>query len=102
MTETDLQRSIKQALEAAGFWVVRTAAAGKRSSRGIRNLEPGFPDLTIISPMLAFLETKMPGEKISAVQAAWHERATKKGVRVATVSSVMEALQTAIRWRSTP
>ncbi len=103
MSETELQRAIKEALEGMGVWVVRTASAGKRSSRGVKTGEPGIPDLHLVSLYPAndesgWLEVKLPGEDLSEDQIKWHARAQARGIRVETVFSVSQAVQVARLW----
>lgn len=99
MTETDLQRSIKKALERNGFWVLRMGVNMKRGKRGTQSGEPGTPDLLMLGRARGWLEIKVPGGELSDEQRSWHERAIAQGERVATVTSVEDAIRTAIRWR---
>lgn len=96
MSETDVQRAITQTLRTMGVWVIRTQASGRRGKRSIATGEPGMPDLYL--PGLGHIEVKRPGEKRSTEQVAWHERAEKAGVRVATVTSPLEAADVVLSW----
>ncbi len=109
MSETMLQLAIKEALEGMGVWVLRTASAGKRSSRGVRTGEPGVPDLHLVSlttngvdcDKSGWLEVKLPGERLSTDQVEWHKRAKERGIRVGTVTSPSEAWELVLEWRET-
>ena len=90
MTETELQRSIKQALELLGFWVVRMGVSMKRGPRGTQAGEPSMPDLLVLNP-LQFLEVKLPGGVLSDVQETWHARAKEAGLPVRVVESARES-----------
>ena len=97
MSETDLSRSIRAALVKAGFWVIRIQSGTAHRGR-MKLAEAGTPDLYL--PGFGHLEIKVPGAKPNAHQLEWHEKARRLGVRVATVDSIREALETAMRWRS--
>ena len=97
MSETELQRLIMNTLQALGFWVVRTAVKGKRGKLGVRTGETGMPDLCIVSPS-GWLEVKLPDGRLSDEQEAWHRRARNRGIKVATVRSVEEAVEIVRSW----
>lgn len=97
MSETKLSASIRGALAANGFWVVRLGSVGHHGKRSLGTGEPGLPDIMLVG--LGFLEVKTDKGKLSAVQVAWHQKATHEGVRVATVRSVRDALTIALAWR---
>ena len=98
-SETQLSRDIQDTLKGCGFWVVRSATYSGRVKGGfLRTLEPGFPDLMILSPVVGFLEVKRPGEKRRDEQIAWHERAKKAGLNVATIESGRDAVQAVRGW----
>ncbi len=107
MSETDIQRAIKEALEGMGVWVIRTASAGKRSSRGVKTGEPGIPDLHLASlapsgpdaDKSGWLEIKKPGGRRSEAQMAWHAKAKARGIRAAVVESPAEAWEVVLEWR---
>lgn len=96
MSETDLQRSIKMALEQAGFWVVRTQVRGRNGPRSVATGEPGMPDLLLVG--VGYVEVKLPGGKLSQEQEAWHAKAKARGVKVTVAHSVAEAVTTANGW----
>jgi hypothetical protein len=97
MSETELQASIKKALEGMGVWVIRTGVSVKRSNRGTSSGVPGMPDLCL--PRYGWLEVKQPGHTLSPRQVAWHQKAAAHGIRVATVHSVLEAVEAVRSWR---
>jgi hypothetical protein len=97
MTESALQRAIVGYLHTAGIWVIRTGVSRKRGKSGTQSGEPGFPDLYL--PGLGHIEVKMPGEKLSAEQAAWHAKAERHGVRTAVAHAPKQALEIALAWR---
>jgi hypothetical protein len=97
MSEVELQKAIMDAMGQLGIWAIRTGVAVKLSNRGTASGVPGMPDLYL--PGLGHLEVKQPGHTLSPRQVIWHERAKKEGVRVATVTSVSEATETALRWK---
>jgi hypothetical protein len=97
MSEIDLQRGIMDSLAKLGIWAIRTGVAVKRSNRGTSSGVPGMPDIYL--PGLGHIEVKQPGHTLSPRQVMWHEKAAKEGVKVATVFSVAEAVETALRWK---
>ena len=101
MTETQLQRSIIEALQKMGVWVIRTAVSKKRG-RGFTG-EDGMPDLHVVhygpKGESGWLEVKRPGETLNENQVIWHDRARQAGVRVATVTSPIEAWGVVLDWR---
>jgi len=101
MSETDISRSIRAALTAAGFWVER-CNSGKVPTRAgyFAGMSDGTPDTMLLAPIVGFLETKTPIGKLRPAQKDWHRRAAKAGLRVGTVRSVEEAVRTAVAWRA--
>jgi hypothetical protein len=101
VTETDLQRSIRKALAAAGFWTERLNSGRVQTVRKswLQLCEVGTPDLLVLAPY-GFLEVKTRSGRLSIEQKHWHERAARKGVRVAVVRGVAEALDTVRGWQS--
>jgi hypothetical protein len=97
VSETELSKSIRIALEQSGFWVIRLQSSGRHGARTFATGEPGLPDLYL--PGLGHLEVKTPTGKLSEEQTAWHHRALKSGVRVGTVRSVSQAVDVARTWR---
>jgi hypothetical protein len=98
VSETELSASIRGALEANNFWVIRMNSSGRRGPRSVASGERGMPDLHLVA-LGAWLEVKLPDGELSADQKAWHFRAQQAGVRVAIVRSVHEALRAAMVWR---
>ena len=99
MSETDLSRSIQAALEASGVWVERIQAGQHRVKGGyLRCASPGTPDLLCVELSL-WLEVKTGNGKPRPSQELWHARAKSKGLRVAIVRSVSEALDAVNMWR---
>jgi hypothetical protein len=99
MSETDLSRSIRQALAAMGVWVIRVQAGQHRVRGGVLQCaEPGTPDLCLPA-LSAWFEVKTPKGALEASQVAWHQRATREGVKVAVVRSVSEAVTTVQEWQ---
>ncbi|HEU4544434.1 MAG TPA: VRR-NUC domain-containing protein [Jiangellaceae bacterium] len=97
-SEAALQRAVVKILESLGIWVIRTGVSVKRGKRGTQSGEPGMPDLW--TP-LGWIEVKLPGEKLSPDQEAWHNKARKHGhsVRVAVVRSVSVTLKVIESWK---
>jgi hypothetical protein len=95
--ETALQGGIIRGLTAVGVWCFRVPAGSIRhGSRYIQMCPKGTPD---VWTELGWLEVKVPGGKRSIDQVAWHERAERASIRVATVSSVAEAVAVVLAWR---
>lgn len=97
MSETELSASIRGALAANGFWVVRLGSVGHHGKRSLGTGEPGLPDIMLVG--LGFLEVKTEKGKLSEIQERWHAKALREGVRVATVRSIRDALTMALAWR---
>jgi hypothetical protein len=99
VSETDLSRDIQRSLGKLGIWCIRVHAGKVRVARGWMQLaEPGTPDLHC--PALAlWLEVKTQGGALEASQVAWHQRATREGVKVAVVRSVSDAISAVTRAR---
>jgi hypothetical protein len=96
LSETDLQRAIKEALEGMGVWVMRMGVNVKRSRFGTISGEPGCPDLWT---EYGWLEVKLPGEVLSPDQVDWHKKAKRHGLNVETVYSVGQAVDEIQHWR---
>jgi hypothetical protein len=99
MSETDLSRSIRKALKTLGVWCVRIQCGMARGWRddGLMLLaDKGTPD--IWTPH-GWLECKTKTGRLTKDQKLWHARASREGVRVATVTSIREALETVQQWR---
>lgn len=98
-SETDLSRSIRKALTSLGFWVIRVQAGIHRVRGGtLHCAEPGTPDLCL--PALGWLEVKTQGGALEASQVAWHQRATREGVKFAVVRTVADAVSTVREWQA--
>ena len=93
-SETQLQTEILDALHRIGVWAWRVNA-GVRG--GVRMAPAGTPDICVVNPP-GWLEVKRPGEKLRAEQRAWHEKARRRGVRVATVTSRQQAVTLVKAW----
>jgi hypothetical protein len=101
MKETDLSKSIREALHLAGYWTERVPAGKVETASGswMHSASKGCPDLLIVAPIYGWIEVKTAKGKLSDDQKAWHEKAAKAGVRVAVVRSVKEALEVVALWR---
>jgi len=99
VSETDISRAIRDELKRLGFWPVRIQSGKVKVKGGWMQLaEPGTPDICLVG--LGWFEVKTStGERLPS-QVAWHSRAAREGVRVATVRSVREAVEVAIRWEA--
>ena len=98
MSETDISRDIRKAIEAIGVPVERVQTGMVRVRGGWMHLaNDGTPDLW--TP-LGWLEVKRPGEEPDPEQKQWHARAEAWGVRVAVVTSVREAVDVVMRWKA--
>lgn len=95
MSETALSRSIRKALATLGVWCIRVQASSV--SVRVHGAEPGTPDLW--TP-LGWLEVKTLAGELLPSQVAWHLRAAREGVRVATVRSVEQAVRAVREWRA--
>jgi hypothetical protein len=101
VSETDISRSIRRTLTAAGFHVERINA-GKVRVRGgwFEGASAGTPDTVIVAPARAYgwLETKTEETDLNPNQRKWHAEAKRRGVRVAVVRTDWAALKTAQQW----
>lgn len=92
--ETALSRSIVAALRGLGYRVVRVHCGMARAMHGngiVKMAEPGTPDWVVVWPYI-WLETKdLTG--LSKEQREWHLWARAKGVPVAVVRSVGDAIK---------
>lgn len=88
-TETDLSRSIRKALETAGYRVERIQSGVIK--RRIHCASPGTPDLLVVDHPAMWLEIKMPGEDPTSVQILNHEDIRRRGGTVYVVNSISEA-----------
>jgi hypothetical protein len=102
VSETDLSRSIRNALQAKGCKVIRiqsgvvhVAARKPGQPKYYMHCAPiGTPDLLVIREpaIYTWLEVKTEDGKLNRYQQDWHEWATSSGIRVATVRSISEAI----------
>lgn len=100
MSETDISRSIRSALTAAGYHVERVNSGKVPTRNGwFAGANPGTPDTVVVAPTYCWLETKTATGKLNPSQKRWHEKAKASGVRVAVVRSAAEALATVNVWR---
>jgi hypothetical protein len=77
---------------------MRPVAATKTHARRVIRLAPaGTPDILVLHPY-GFLEIKTATGEIRASQVLWHRTARGRGVRVAVVRSIGEALQVVGGW----
>lgn len=95
--ETALSKSIRSALERLGHWVERIQSGQVPALYGgkvryIHCASSGTPDLHVVDRGI-WLEVKTPGARLRPQQVDWHARAKARGVKVATVRSVAEALE---------
>ena len=95
MSETELSKSIREALGLLGYVVWRQQSGRVRVRGAIMHLSPeGTPDLIGYTPQgrLIALEVKAPKGKERPAQTAWLARAKSAGCLVGTVRSVGEAV----------
>lgn len=100
--ETQLQSAIMSALESLGFWVIRTGRHKYRPGVAAPNFgDDGFPDVMVMVRGIGatFLEVKCPGKSPDPDQVAWHIKADLHSVRVATITSVADAVRTVRHWQ---
>jgi hypothetical protein len=92
--ETDLSKSIKTALEAMGFYVLRVNSGRVAVKRGWLWLAPaGTADLFAFKAgRVVALEVKVPGEVLDDAQVEWRDAWVAKGFSAACVHSIDEAL----------
>lgn len=99
MSETDLSRSIRDALARFGFWTERVNAGRVKARGGWHyGASNGTPDLVVVAPSYGWLEVKTDTGDLRDEQTAWHDRARNFGVRVAVVRSVEAALREVQAW----
>jgi predicted type IV restriction endonuclease len=100
MSETDLSRAIRNALTAKGCLVIRIqsgvvpVADRAKGKRYVHCAPLGTPDLLVIRDpaVYTWLEVKTEDGALNRFQQGWHERAVSRGIRVATVRSISEAI----------
>ena len=102
MSETDLQRAIIKALDQAGYWAFRINSGRFRGAGGYSQGAPaGTPDICVVWPP-GWLEVKLPKGTLSQKQEHWKTRARRHGLRVAVVSTVLDALAVVHDWATAP
>jgi hypothetical protein len=90
--ETSLQARIVEALELAGFLVIRVHSGTVKVKRGWMHLGPeGFPDLLVVGQR--FLEVKTDSGDPTPEQLAMHDRIRRAGELVAVVRTPAEAIR---------
>lgn len=95
MSETDISRTIKQALVDRGHRVIRIQAGSVAvGAYRLRFAEAGTPDLMVLTSFgtTVLLETKTEEGKLSDDQRRWHAWARGAGHRVEVVRSAREAV----------
>lgn len=101
MSETDISRTIRQALTAAGYHVERVNSGKVPTRNGwYAGASPGCPDTVVCAPAFAYgwLETKTDEGDLNDNQREWHAKAKRKGVRVAVVRTAREAVRVVNHW----
>lgn len=97
VSETQLSRSIQDALEGIGCLVARVQSGELRGAGGhhVQGAIAGTPDLWVAGHQgwQGWLEVKTPSGVISSHQEAWHSVARGRGVKVEVVRSVEQALR---------
>ena len=91
--ETAMKATALRFIQGMGVWAFKVHCG----RRGRIQLAPeGTPD---IWTQYGWLEGKTETGKLSPAQVAWHERARREGVNVATFRSPREALEQVLRWK---
>lgn len=82
MTETEIQKEIKDYLEDKGYLVYRMNSG--RGRYNIRMAPPGTPDLLVIlnNGQSIWIEVKQPGLKCTDIQKEMHQKLIDKGQKV--------------------
>ena len=79
MRESECQRKIIQALEAAGWYVVKIIQTNRN----------GWPDLQALKDgVCVFIEVKAPNGKLSELQKYRHKQLIKQGFTVLTLTQI--------------
>ena len=99
MSETQLSKSIKTALEKSGAWVLRIQSGIIPNGRGgfIHMAPRGTPDLLVMHPCWCWLEIKPPNgahhdKRTLESQQKFRDRCGRLGIAVAVVTSTEQAL----------
>lgn len=105
MTETELKLDIRHALTECGVWCFATPSGTARGRGGRVNMCPkGTPD---IWTEYGWLEVKLPGKEKETgrlsdtvkAQIAFRIKAKERGINVAVVTSVSQAIQAVTEWK---
>ena len=91
--ETSLALKCRKEIAKLGIPCERVNSGGYRGRS--RGAAAGTPDTWTA---LGWIEFKMPGNKLSPAQAAWHAHAKRWGVRVAVATSVQETIAIVRSW----
>lgn len=104
-TEAGIQIAIIDALRWRGIMAVHIANEGRRSVVAGRRLKqqgmrPGFPDLALYGPggRHMLMEVKAPKGRVSEAQAECIAELQARGVHVAVVRSIDDALAAVAEW----
>ncbi len=106
MAERDVLDKVLEALELSQVWAWRTNSGMVKDGRGNRvKLAPaGTPDImgALSSGRMFGLEVKdvKKEHQLRASQRAWHQKAMKRNVRFAVVSSATDALDVVRSWEA--
>ena len=103
--EAAIQRAIIARLRMSGIVCYHSQNAAKRSVNGGRRVKQdgmitGWPDLTVVGRegLVAFLEVKAPGGKLSPAQSEIGDMLARMGQNVAVVRSQDEAVAALKEW----
>ncbi len=108
-SETQISKSIRDALTALGIWNIRIQSGILKIGNRFVHLAPkGTPDILILdydgtgsydgSGKAGFLEVKKDDGKLSPEQIKFQEKADSHNVKLGTVHSVQEAIDTIKSW----
>jgi hypothetical protein len=109
VSETQLVRSVLDALAARGIWSWREnsgltvfGSMGGASRRVVRGAPKGTPDILGVLPggRLFGIECKSAKGRQNPNQKAWEQRAAKHSVRYGVARSVSDALDLVDAWQS--
>lgn len=99
MSETDLNRAIREAAAQLGCIVIRVHSGKVQVRGGWMQCAPnGTPDHVILGPhgQVLWAESKLPGKPLRPEQKEWAAKAARLGHHVVRIDSV-QALVDAIR-----
>lgn len=109
MSETQLVRSVLDALAARGVWSWREnsgltvfGSVGGASRRVVRGAPKGTPDILGVLPggQLFGIECKTAKGRQNPNQKAWEQKAAKHSVRYGVARSVSDALRLVDAWQA--